>query len=153
MSLLSIDITKKRRLSLREVRLPAPARKVEPGPPPPVEAPPTGEEIVYSRLVSKNPTLDLLVGKLGLVSQETGHKIRKVDYPVETTPEAILKLSEEVLPGENNYSRLEIISRIIEDTGVSSEKAQEGFIMMLETGSLEQTINPERYYLRGSTPF
>jgi hypothetical protein len=151
MSLLSIDITKKRRLSLREVRLPAPARKVEPGPP--VEAPPTDEEIVYTRLVSKNPTLDLLIGKLGLVSQETGNKIRKVNYPVETTLEAILKLSEEVLPVENNYSSLEIISRIIEATGVSPEKAQEGFIMMLETGSLEQTINPKRYYLRGSTPF
>ena len=51
MSLLSTDITKVKRLSLKEVKLPAPElRDIEPTPPIKVERPPTDEEIAYSRL-------------------------------------------------------------------------------------------------------
>ena len=153
MSLLSIDITKNRRLSLREVRLPALARKVEPGPIIQKEIPPTEEDIVYSKLVSKNPILELLVSKLGLVSEETGKELRKVAYPIDITPDNICKLAEEVIPGQDSFTKPEILSRIIQATDVNQEKAQEGFKLMLETGAIEQTINPQRYCLGSSTPF
>jgi hypothetical protein len=77
MSLLAVDITQVKRLSLREVRLPAP--KPRPITPPPVEAPPTKEELTYSKLVAKNPLIEKLVEKLGLVSIETGERLRKIE--------------------------------------------------------------------------
>jgi hypothetical protein len=51
MSLLSTDIAKVKRLSLRDVKLPTIERKVEPITPILVERPLTDEEIAYSRLV------------------------------------------------------------------------------------------------------
>jgi hypothetical protein len=76
MSLLSTDITKVKRLSLREVKLPAPEVKVFT--PILVEKPPTDEEIAYSRLIAINPLLEELVERLDLVSIKTGERIRKV---------------------------------------------------------------------------
>lgn len=54
MSLLSTDIAKVKRLSLREVKLPTTERRVEPITPILVERPPTDEEIAYSKLVAIN---------------------------------------------------------------------------------------------------
>jgi hypothetical protein len=78
MSLLSTDITKVKRLSLREVKLPAPEIRVEPITPILVERPPTAEEIAYSNLVAINPLLEELVERLDLVSIKTGERIIKV---------------------------------------------------------------------------
>ncbi len=52
MSLLSTDITKVKRLSLREVKLPAPKLRVEPITPILVERPPTDEEIDTPKLIA-----------------------------------------------------------------------------------------------------
>lgn len=79
MSLLSIDITKVKRLSLREVKLPTTERKVEPITPILVERPPTDEEIAYSKLVAINPLIEELVERLDLVSITTGERIKKID--------------------------------------------------------------------------
>jgi hypothetical protein len=78
MSLLSIDIFKVKRLSLKEIKLPAPEIKVETITPLLVERPPTEEDITYSKLVAINPLLEELVKSLDLVSIKTGERINKV---------------------------------------------------------------------------
>ena len=86
MSLLSTDITKVKRLSLREVKLPTTERKVEPITPILVERPPTDEEIAYSRLVAINPLIEELVERLDLVSITTGERIEKHRIIIKYTP-------------------------------------------------------------------
>jgi hypothetical protein len=79
MSLLSTDIAKVKRLSLREVKLPTTERRVELITPVLVDRPPTAEEIAYSKLVAINPLIEELVERLDLVSIKTGERIRKVN--------------------------------------------------------------------------
>jgi hypothetical protein len=78
MSLLSTDITKLKRLSLKEVKLPAPQQRVEPITPIQVERPPTGDEVAYSKLVAINPLIEDLVERLELVSI-TGDRVNKLE--------------------------------------------------------------------------
>lgn len=166
MSLLSTDITKVKRLSLREVKLPTTERRVEPITPILVERPPTDEEIAYSRLVAINPLIEELVERLDLVSIKTGERIRKVELREEYRPHPepeikaqeidrpkLITLAQRVIEGENSYTKEEIIERIKEATNVNQERAERGFNLILQAGAIEQTINPELYYLVGSTPF
>jgi len=158
MSLLSTDVTKVKRLSLGEVKLPATELRVEPITPLQVERPPTDEEIAYSKLVASNPLLAELVGRLELVSRKTGERIKKIELREESKPKEIDKpkliaLAQRVVKGENSYSKEGIIARIKEATKVSQERAEIGFNLILQAGGIEQTINPELYYLTGSTPF
>jgi hypothetical protein len=150
MSLLSIDITKVKRLSLREVKLPTPKRRVEPTIL--VDRPPTDEEIAYRRLVAINPLIEELVERLDLVSITTGERIKKVEAQ-EMDKTKLIALAQRVIKGEKSYSKAEIIARIKEATNVSQERADRGFNLILQAGAIEQTINPELYYLVGSTPF
>jgi hypothetical protein len=78
MSLLSTDIAKLKRFSLKEIKLSAPELRVEPITPVLVEKPPTDEEIAYSKFVAINPLIEELVERLDLVSSNTGERIRKV---------------------------------------------------------------------------
>lgn len=166
MSLLSTDIAKVKRLSLREAKLPTTERKVEPITPILVERPPTDEEIAYSRLVAINPLIEELVERLDLVSINTGERIKKVELREDIKPHPetetkakeidkpkLIALAQRVIEGENSYSREEIIERIKEATNVNQERAERGFNLILQAGAIEQTINPELYYLVGSTPF
>ena len=166
MSLLSTNIAKVKRLSLREVKLPATERKVEPITPILVERPPTDEEIAYSKLVAIKPLIEELVERLDLVSITTGERIRKVELREDIKPHPepeikaqeidkpkLIALAQRVIEGENSYSREEIIERIKEATNVNQERAERGFNLILQAGAIEQTINPELYYLVGSTPF
>ena len=165
MSLLSTDITKVKRLSLREIKLPAPELRVEPITPILVDKPPSDEEIAYSKLITINPLIAELVERLDLVSIKTGERIKKVELKEdikpppepEITPQEIDKpkliaLAQRVIEGENNYSREEIVNRIKEATNVNQERAEIGFKLMLQAGALE-TTPVESYYLTGSTPF
>ncbi len=166
MSLLSTDITKVKRLSLREVKLPTTERKVEPITPILVERPPTNEEIAYSRLVAINPLIEELVERLDLVSITTGERIKKVELREDIKPHPepeikaqeidrpkLIALAQRVIEGENSYTKEEIKERIKEATNVNQERAERGFNLILQAGAIEQTINPELYYLVGSTPF
>lgn len=74
MSLLNTDITKVKRLSLRESKLPPTERANEP-----TDRPPTTEERAYERLLEANPMIATLVDKLELVSSKTGKKITPVN--------------------------------------------------------------------------
>ena len=165
MSLLSTDITKVKRLSLREVKLPTTERRVEPITPIPVERPPTDEEIAYSRLVAINPLIEELVERLDLVSITTGERIKKVELREDIKPHPepkvkaqeidkpkLIALAQRVIEGENSYSKEEIIERIKEATNVSQERAERGFNLILQAGAIEPTLG-DRYYLTGSTPF
>lgn len=163
MSLLSTDITKVKRLSLREVKLPAPELRVEPITPILVERPPTDEEIAYSRLVAINPLIAELVERLDLVSIKTGERIKKVELreDIKPQPEPELKeidkpklkaLAQRVIEVENSYSKEEIVARIKEATNVNQERAERGFTLILQAGAIKPTPG-DRYYLTGSTPF
>ena len=165
MSLLSTDITKVKRLSLREVKLPTTERRVEPITPILVERPPTDEEIAYSRLVTINPLIEELVERLDLVSKTTGERIKKVELRKDIKPHPepkvkaqeidrpkLIALAQRVIEGYNSYSREEIIERIKEATNVNQERAERGFNLILQAGAIEPILR-DRYYLAGSTPF
>ena len=165
MSLLSTDIAKVKRISLREVKLPTTERKVEPITPILVERPPTDEEIAYSKLVAINPLMEELVERLDLVSITTGERIKKVELREDIKPHPepeikakeidkpkLIALTHRVIEGENNYSREDIIERIKEATNVNQERADRGFNLILQAGAIEPTLG-DRYYLTGSTPF
>ena len=154
MGLLSTDITKVKRLSLREVKLPTPEVRVEPKK---VERPHTEEEIAYSNLVAINPLIDELVGCLDLVSMTTGERIKKVELREDIAPQEIDKpkliaFAQRVIEVENSYPKEEIIERIKQATNVSQERAERGFTLLLQAGAIEPTMR-DRYYLTGSTPF
>jgi hypothetical protein len=166
MSLLSADITKVKRLSLREAKLPAPELRAEPITPIPAERPPSDEEMAYSKLVAINPKIEEMVERLGLVSIKTGERIKKVELREDIKPHPVpdmkaqeidkpklIALAQRVIEGENSYSKEEIVARIKEATNVNQERAERGFNLILQAGAIEQTINPELYYLAGSTPF
>ena len=165
MSLLSTDITKVKRLSLREVKLPAPEIRVEPITPILVERPPTDEEIAYSKLVAINPLIEELVERLDLVSITTGERIKKVELREDIKPHPepeikakeidkpkLIALAQRVIEKENSYNKEEIIARIKEATNVNQERAERGLNLMLEAGAIE-IIPGERYIIKGSTPF
>lgn len=160
MSLLSTDITKVKRLSLREVKLPTPESRVEPVTPIQAEKPPTDEEATYSKLVSINPLIEDLVERLDLVSITTGERIRKVEQREENKPHPetqvdkpkLIALAQKVITGANSYTKEEIVGLIKEATNVSQERAEKGFSLILQAGAIETTLG-DRYYLTGSTPF
>ena len=165
MSLLSTDIAKVKRLSLREIKLPTTERRVEPITPILVERPPTDEEIVYSKLVAINPLLEELVERLDLVSITTGERIKKVELREDIKPHPepeiktkeidrpkLIALAQRVIEGENSYSKEDIVARIKEATNVSQERAERGFNLILQAGAIEPTLG-DRYYLTSSTPF
>jgi hypothetical protein len=166
MGLLSTDITKVKRLSLRGVKLSTSELRVEPITPILVERPPTDEEIAYSKLVAINPLIEELVERLGLVSETAGERIKKVELREDIKPHPgpeikaqeidtakLIALAHRVIEGKNSYSKEQIVARIIEATEVSQERAERGFNLMLQAGAIEQTINPGFYCLTGSTPF
>ena len=165
MSLLSTDITKVKRLSLREVKLPASEVRVEPITPILVERPPSDEEIAYSKIVAINPLIEELVERLDLVSITTGERIKKVELREDIKPHPepeikaqeidkpkLIALAQRVIEGENSYSKEDIVARIKEATNVNQERAERGFNLILQAGAIEY-IQGDRYYLTGSTPF
>jgi hypothetical protein len=163
MSLLYTDITKVKRLSLRELKLPTTERRVEPITPILVDRPPTDEEIAYSKLVAINPLLEDLVELLDLVSIKTGERIKKVELREDIKPhpepeikaqeiDKLIALAQRVIEGGNSYSKEDIIARIKEATNVSQERAEKGFNLILQARAIEPTLG-DSYYLTGSTPF
>ena len=78
MGLLSTDISKLRRLSIKEATLPSPDPR-ELDPPTQIQRPPTDEEITFTKLVERYPLLDKLVETFDLVSSRTGERIKKTD--------------------------------------------------------------------------
>jgi len=115
MSLLSTDIAKVKRLSLREVKLPTTERRVE-----------------LREDIKPHPEPEI--------------KAQEIDRP------KLIALAQRVIEGNNSYLKEELIERIKETTKVNRERAERGFNLIFEAGILE-TIQGDRYYLTGSTPF
>jgi len=164
MSLLSTDITKVKRLSLKDVKLPDREEKTE-APPILVDPDPTDEEITYSKLVAINPRVEELVNRLNLVSCKTGEPIKKIELKEdikapsntviksqEIDKDRLIKLAERIIEEQNTYTKEEIVDKIKEATKVSQERAERGFNLILDAGAIEPTQGG-RYYLTGSTPF
>ena len=166
MGLLSTDITKVKRLSLKDVKLPDREEKTE-APPILVDPDPTDEEIIYSRLVDVNPQVEELVNRLNLVSCKTGEPIKKIELKedikapsntviksqeIEIDKDRLIKLAERIIEEQNTYTKEEIVDKIKEATKVSQERAERGFNLILDAGAIEPTQGG-RYYLTGSTPF
>ena len=74
MSLLTTDLSKVKKLSLKGVRLPIKDKEPEP-----INYPPSPEEKAYSKLVDINPLIEELVNRLDLVSKTTEERIKKTD--------------------------------------------------------------------------
>ena len=152
MSLRSVDISKVRRLSLRDVKLPAPDVRVD-TPTLRIDRPPTDEEITYSKLINSNPLIEKLVDRLKLVSNTTGERIRKVDLPAQDINKPqLIALAKRFIEKDNSYTKEEVIERIKEATKVTQDRAEKGFNLILQAGAIELTQG-ERYYLTGSNPF
>lgn len=153
MSLRSVDISKVRRLSLRDVKLPAPEVRVEVTTPIQRDRPPTEEEITYSKLIDSNPLIELLVDRLKLVSNTTGERLRKVDLPAQDINKPqLIALAKRFIEKDNSYTKEEVIERIKEATKVTQDRAEKGFNLILQAGAIELTQG-ERYYLTGSNPY
>ena len=144
MGLLTTDIRKERRLSLKDVKLPAPERK-----PIKVETPSTAEERMYSKIVEKYPLFLEAVELLDLVSPVTGTRVKIVD--TKPSRETLIALAKRLIKGEAMHSKEEIIEAIKTGSKVSQERAEKGFSLMLEAGAFEPI--GDSYYLTGSTPF
>jgi hypothetical protein len=142
MSLRTVDLTKLKRLSLREVKLPTPERKVDPITPTLVERPLTAEELTYSKLITINPLIEELVDRLDLISNTTGERIKKVELITEIKPQLDLKTELQKIKGEANYSKPELLSFLSLEIVESLIKAKD--LILTRVGT---------YYLRGSTPF
>jgi hypothetical protein len=154
MSLLSTDLSKVKKLSLKGVRLPIKDKEPEP-----TNYPPSTEEISYSKLVAINPLIEELVDRLNLVSNITGERIKKVDIPhpepekkTEIDKPKLIALAQRLLKGETSYSKEELIVIIKEATNVNQDRADRGFNLILQAGAIERLIGG-RYCLTGSTPF
>jgi hypothetical protein len=144
MGLLTTDIRKERRLSIKDVKLPAPEIK-----PIKVEAPSTAEERMYSKIVEKYPLFLEAVELLDLVSPVTGTRVKIVD--TKPSRETLIALAKRLIKGEAIHSKEEIIEAIKTGSKVSQERAEKGFSLMLEAGAFEPI--GDSYYLTGSTPF
>jgi hypothetical protein len=156
MSLLSIDLTKKKRLSLQGVELRAPKPRIEATPTLVDQRPPTEEEIAYSKLVAKYPLIEKLVNRVGLVSDKTGDRLRIVKLPEERMAidnSKLIDLAHRILQGERSYNRAEIVDQIEGATEVTKDRAERGFNLLLQARAIEPTLDPGLYYLYGSTPF
>jgi hypothetical protein len=172
MSLLSTDIAKVKRLSLRDVKLPTIERKVEPITPILVERPPTDEEIAYSKLVAINPLLEELVERLDLVSTITGERIKKVELteanrdplkPLKTPAEAEAK-REEKKPGsprkgqkiedlikdiiglQSHRTKVELTTKLMEDINITEDRAETE--IALEVPKMLEYTSIKEYNLR-----
>jgi len=150
MRLQDTDITKVKRLSLREVKLPTTERRVEPITPILVERPPTDEEVVYKTMVGKYPLLESLVASLDLVLIKTEKREEVKSQPIDINK--LRKITERVLSRNTSYTKEEVIYKIQQTTKVDRDRVERGFTLMVEAGVIE-TANQELYCLGGSTPF
>lgn len=158
MGLLTIDITKVKRLSIKDVKPPLPIAPE----PEIVVVEPTPEEIAFTAMAAINPLLEELVDRLSLVSSRTGEPLRKAKNAQKTeTPPPMEKLptgsrlksiAQSTLKEETGYTKEEIVDRLQDGLKVSKDRAENGFKLLLESGEIE-TAGAELYYLKGSTPF
>lgn len=135
------------------------------------ELPFTDTERTFTRMVDKEPLLETIVTTFDLATPETGERprmvkeVEQIRESRETQPDTpprdrnnrpgrtLREIALSILEPQNNYSREAIVEKIRESTGVSQERAENGFNKILEAGELEEVPGQERYYLKGYDPF
>lgn len=105
------------------------------------------EDIEFSRVVEADPTIAELVDTFDLIDSETGRTPQRVDLS------QYYKISIQVLPPEGSASPEEIIERLKQTYKTTTARAENGFKKLLASGAILPTLNPNLYYLKGSTPF
>lgn len=136
MSLLSAKIPAKRRLAF------------SPTPNSQEKAPPSSiEDLRYSRLLALDPVLEALVEAFDLVDSKTGKSPERGDLA------PYYKTAKRLLSPEESYTEEEIKHRIREEYKATPSRAEEVFKKLLASGAILPTLNPDLYYLGGSTPF
>ena len=168
MSLLSVDITRRSRPLIKTPDLPT--KKKDFTPLKEVEKP-TEEELIYSIFLAINPLIGELVERLDLVDENTKQRLKRVDLGEDITLptdinleevniDSLSLLAQRVIKGEDSYSKEDIVNKILHYPApqerphrVAKDRAERCFRLMLDTGVIEQTLNPDLYYLGGSTPF
>jgi hypothetical protein len=125
MSLLSIDISKGKRLSLKGIKLPPKRVEVQPIEPLLGVEPQRGVEPKSSRLI---------------VNKRLSNRGRLRD------------LVHSIIVGENSYPKERIVELIQIKSNVVRDRAEVDFSLMLQAGLIEKTLG-ESYFLGDSTPF
>jgi hypothetical protein len=77
------------------------------------------------------------------------------DYFIKSIKEAdnLFRIATKVLLPECHEPRQSIISAISTQTNVTRERAEKGFEMMVQKRAILPTLDPDLFYLHGSTPF
>jgi DNA-directed RNA polymerase delta subunit len=91
------------------------------------------------------------VRKVKLSEVREVEAIRKVELREDSFK--LIALANKILEKERSYHLYEIIEKIKKATNVSQDRAEVGVIKMYDAGAIEETLNPDYYYLGGSTPF
>ena len=125
MSLLSVDISKVKRLSLRDVKLPAPETNIRPLE---ILKPILVETVAYTAPEPKTETIK------------------------PTDRSKLVEIAKTIIGLRNNYYKEVIVAKLKQETKVDEDRAERGFYLMLQAGVIEIT-NVDTYYLTDSTPF
>jgi hypothetical protein len=77
------------------------------------------------------------------------------DYFVKSIKEAeqLFNIAAKVLPPEDHQPKQTIIAAISKQTNVPTDRAAKGFEKMVRKGAILPTLDPDLFYLHGSTPF
>jgi len=160
MSLRSVDITKVKRLSLREVKIPSPkdtpsALYVEISYPLQKHLPePEGflslEEILLSSAAQENEAIIDLISSLGLVLLSTGQppRIRPVTPPQETPSTSQPEIrAEDILTEPRFYAEAEILVKLGDCLGGDEKAAKIEFMRLLDSGGISQDTTLGSYFI------
>lgn len=149
MGLLSINISKEKKLSIKDVKLTAPTIKVNG---------PSSEEVAYNKLIELNPHVKKMAVRLDLVSSVNEKQIEVT--PQKTPPvskqvdkDKLIALAIKILEPERTYRKSQIIDILQTQTRASLERAEMGFTLMFQVKAIEQTADVNLFYLANSTPF
>ena len=152
MSLLPNNTKTLNNISLQGIKLPTSnKREVGIDMPLKIEKPPTDKAIDYRKLLSINPELERLVEVFDLGDKETlkplPDLINKTKQTVELEPileptdikrGKLISLACKSLKTEERYSKEAVISLIIKQTKVKTQRAEKGFNLMLEAGAIKR---------------
>lgn len=105
------------------------------------------EDIEFSRLAEADPIIGDLVDTFDLVDSDTGRQPQRVDIS------QYYKIAIQVLPPETSASPGVITERLQQTLHITADRAENGFKKLLASGAILPTLNPNLYYLKGSTPF
>jgi len=65
----------------------------------------------------------------------------------------LLKIANKIITKQRAYTKEDIVLLIKNFIGGDIRRAEKGFSLMIEEGVIERAINPDIYFLKGSTPF